>query len=121
MPTPRPRVVVRGRFPSVYHPKEYTAWKEQLAETVKAQADLPPEALTGPLKVDVQVFASKPRTSKLKHPRPDCDNYGKGILDAITDSGRVWADDSQVVDLRIAKHWAAEDEFPGYQVTVAFQ
>jgi Holliday junction resolvase RusA-like endonuclease len=30
-------------------------------------------------------------------------------MDALTDSGVVWLDDSQVVDLRVAKRWADRD------------
>jgi len=39
----------------------------------------------------------------------DVDNLAKGVMDALTDSGVVWLDDSQVVDLRVAKRWADKD------------
>lgn len=36
--------------------------------------------------------------------RPDLDNLAKAVMDALTDMG-LWADDSQVVDLRVRKLW----------------
>ena len=38
-----------------------------------------------------------PRTT-----RPDCDNLAKGLVDAMAEAG-LFADDSQVADLRVAK------------------
>jgi len=119
MPTPRPRATTRGgKFASIYQPREYMAWKEELAESVRGVSKFPGDILTGPVAVSVQVLVEKPRTSKLTHPKPDVDNYVKGLLDAITQSNRFWADDTQVFDLRVVKSWAAPDETPGYGVTV---
>ncbi len=119
MPTPRPRATTRGgKFASIYQPREYMAWKEELAEVVRGVNDFPGSPLTGPLTVSVVARVEKPRTSKLKHPAPDVDNYVKGVLDAITDSGRFWVDDKQVCDLRIVKRWADPDTVPGFEVTI---
>lgn len=121
MPTPRPRVVVRGRFPTVYHPKEYTAWKEQAAEIVRAHAALPPEEhLDRPLAISMVIKASRPKTSKLNHPAPDVDNYAKGVLDALTQSERTYRDDKQVTDLRVVKRWADGPDDVGVHVTLTY-
>ena len=120
MPSPRPRATVRGgKFASVYLPKEYMTWKESLAANVRGVNDFPGSLLTGPLVVTITALVEKPRTSKLTHPSPDVDNYAKGVLDAITQSERFWADDKQVVDLRIAKAWASDTSpCPGFEVTI---
>jgi Holliday junction resolvase RusA-like endonuclease len=49
--------------------------------------------------------------------RPDCDNYAKLILDAMTKT-QYFNDDKQVYDLRIIKYHAA---FPGIAVTLKEQ
>ena len=119
IPAPRPRATARGRFASVYHPPEYTRWKEGVAEAVRGVNDRPPEPLSVPLVVTVEVFVERPKTTKLTHPGPDIDNYAKGVLDAITQSGLIWADDKHVVDLRISKAWCDDtNPCPGFAVTV---
>ena len=121
MPSPRPRVVVRGRFPTVYLPKEYMVWKEQLAESVKAHAERPTtEERAGHCTVFMVARVTKPRTSKLAHPGPDVDNYAKGVMDAVTQAETHWEDDKQVTDMRIVKRWATEDEAPGFYVTITY-
>lgn len=39
--------------------------------------------------------------------RPDCDNYAKELIDAMTGLG-FWGDDAQVVDLHIVKRYAEQ-------------
>lgn len=88
----------------MYSPKEYQTWLTQ-AGNLLAQVQ-PPEGPTPyVVAVKVECFATKPKTTKLPHPKPDVDNYAKGILDAITKDGRFWIDDSQVSELTVSKHW----------------
>ena len=47
--------------------------------------------------------------------KPDCDNISKIICDAITQSGIVWFDDSQVVTLLVMKEYA---EIPRVEVSI---
>jgi crossover junction endodeoxyribonuclease RusA len=53
-------------------------------------------AITGPVRVEIEAYRPDKR-------RRDLDNILKSLLDSLTYAG-VWADDSQVVDLRI--YWA---------------
>lgn len=59
--------------------------------------------------------AGRPRPSAPRHhrQRPDIDNLAKAVLDAMT--GIVWADDAQIIELRITKRWA---EKSGVLITV---
>ena len=47
--------------------------------------------------------------------KPDCDNISKIVCDAITTSGMVWHDDSQIVHEIIEKVY---DEIPRVEITV---
>ena len=76
--------------------------------------------LDGPVVVEITALFQRPpshltargelRKGAPTHPGRnlgDVDNLAKGALDALT--GIAWLDDSQVVDLRVAKHWANID------------
>lgn len=120
MPTPRPRARVisgAGRKPLAvfYSPKEYQDWQKAAAAALKSVSA---EYTDGPVSVSVLCVAERPKTTKLSMPKPDVDNYGKGVLDAITKDGRFWADDTQVSDLTITKRWSAADRPVGITVTI---
>lgn len=122
MPTPRPRARViapKGRRPivSMYSPAEYKAWQAKFLALL-AQMDAPSALLEGPLEVSVACYVARPKTTKLSHPKPDVDNYAKGVLDCITQDGRFWTDDTQVRTLHVTKSWTAEGEVPAITVTI---
>jgi Holliday junction resolvase RusA-like endonuclease len=106
IPCPRPRIMTRGKFAHAYYPKSYKDWKEAAATKIgKLQGDLH-TPIAGPLRVSIHCYVTRPKTSKLTHPKPDVDNYAKAVMDALT-SAEVWGDDCQVVSLIVTKKWAA--------------
>lgn len=64
-----------------------------------------------------RTWKTKPMRREWMTSKPDLDNLAKAILDALT--GVLYADDAQVVDLRLAKVIAAGGEAP--RVAVAMQ
>lgn len=119
MPAPRPRArafMVKGKpIVSMYHPKEYTDWQKEAVGAINdALRGEDPPHMEGPLTVGIIVSKTRPKTTKLSAPKPDLDNFAKGVLDAMTKAG-VWGDDSQVEFLAVKKQWADE---PGVHIEV---
>lgn len=119
LPTPRPRarvVTPKGRRPiaTFYSPAAYKEWQ---AEAAKALSECEGAEVVGPCAVVVKCFAARPKTTKLDAPKPDVDNYAKGVLDAITKDGRFWNDDCQVTDLFVSKRWTAGDPYIDVSIT----
>jgi Holliday junction resolvase RusA-like endonuclease len=118
LPCPRPRIVVRGRFPSAYYPKPYTEWKAVVEQCLKAMLNEGRLlAVTGPLCVTIYNVATRPKSTKLAYPKPDVDNYAKSVMDAMTKAG-LWEDDSQVVLLTSGKRWTEPTEAAHIRVTL---
>ena len=63
------------------------------------------EIFTGALKVELKIC--RKRKSPLAKNFGDVDNLAKPILDAITQTGAVWLDDRQIIDLHVIKAVAA--------------
>nr|WP_294850075.1 RusA family crossover junction endodeoxyribonuclease [uncultured Sphingomonas sp.] len=125
MPTPRPRarvIAMPGRRPiaSMYSPKEYATWQKEAAYHLDVIVpELRKRGLEGPhqgsIEVTIDVQLKRPKTTKLAAPKPDVDNYAKGVLDSITKDGSFWGDDTQVTSLHVTKRWA---ETSGYAITI---
>lgn len=120
----RPKFARRGNFVTTHTP-EKTASYENL-EKVKAQEAMQGRALIdGAVSIDIALFVTPPASWSQKKQRaalageiypttkPDWDNCGKGICDAINEI--VFKDDKQVVDARVSKRYA---ETAGAHVTV---
>jgi Holliday junction resolvase RusA-like endonuclease len=113
LPCPRPRIAVRGKFPTAYYPASYQKWKNDAAERLVVLK--PEKQFTGPLRVVIGFAAERPKSTKLTHPKSDIDNYMKSLFDALTQAG-WWVDDSQVVQVKALKYWAA----PGLEGYIRF-
>jgi Holliday junction resolvase RusA-like endonuclease len=79
------------------------------------------ELMAGPVVVDLLFTLARPqkiRSSIVAHTtRPDVDKLARCVLDALT--GVVYADDGQVVAIRLAKQYAPIDGRPGVTITIS--
>lgn len=130
---PRTKAFRRAAHAGVYTPSTADAWK---LAVVAAWRELvarceeygnPPEALAGPLALELVVLMPRParlRTKKSPDGRvphvgvPDADNLAKAAMDALTMAG-AWVDDAQVVRLVVTKSYASKVEAPGAAITLA--
>lgn len=119
----RVRVTNKGH---AYTPQRTVNYEARLAHAAQiAMAGRP--LLDGPLAVSVTITMpiaeSKPKkwreaalVGKIRPvKKPDADNYAK-VLDAL--NLIVWADDSQIVDLRVVKFYGAKPSFKAAISTV---
>jgi len=113
VPQPRPRVSTVGGFARAYVPKNppVHAYRQAIALTAKA-AGL--RATSEPLNVVIDAVFARPKSHMRKDgvrpdaprlPRPDVDNIGKAVLDALQD---VIGDDTCVARLVIEKSYGTE-------------
>jgi Holliday junction resolvase RusA-like endonuclease len=132
---PRPRAFARkmgnGKFAArVYEAGTAENWKSCIA--IAARRYYPDRSsLTGPLMLDIEFamprpkshFRSGKRSNELRDdaPRwhsakPDCDNLAKAVMDALTQLGGFWIDDSQACIVRISKRYTSND--PGALIEI---
>ena len=90
VPASRPRVT---RW-ATYYGKRHQACRAELCRLLDNNSLQLPAVLRGRLIIWVLFTIKKPKTTKLKIPRGDIDNYSKLLFDAMT--GRIWADDIQI-------------------------
>lgn len=117
MGAPRPRFTKTGR---TYMPEKYAAHKETIASAYRTAGGA---ALDGPVSVAIDVARRLPKSRPKRveeEPdtfKPDVDNVAKSVLDAL--NGVAYADDKQVVDLRVTKHPRRRGAPGGMRVSVA--
>lgn len=113
VPQPRPRVSTRGGFARAYVPAKHPvhAYREAIA-TAASAAGLTDTGL--PMSVVIDAVFVRPKSHLTKSgvkpsapalPRPDVDNLGKAVLDALQD---VMGDDTLVARLVVEKSWGTE-------------
>ncbi len=100
----RPRV---GKW-GAYYSGPYKDFREQAKEKIQDILGSEFKPLLGPLAVVIEVYVTRPKTTKLDYPKPDIDNYTKAVLDVL--NGIMWEDDSQIISVYATKQWAEENE-----------
>ena len=105
MPKKRPVVTKNG----TYMPKDYTDWKQQIAEELGAMSNLLDiempvalEVVFGEDYIEFQLFPMEGH-QRAKHVTADIDNLVGGLMDAL-EQGGVIANDKQIVRI---KAWVA--------------
>ena len=113
VPQPRPRVSTAGGFARAYVPSKHPvhAYRQSIAAAARG-AGL---TTTGqPLNVVIDAVFERPKSHMRKAgvkpdapklPRPDVDNIGKAVLDALQE---VMGDDSLVARLVVEKSYGTE-------------
>lgn len=109
----RPRATRRGRYTTVYTPKETINYENMVKYSYYEQNG--EKKFDGPLKVNVDAVFPVPQSISNKKKekmesgliphtkKPDCDNLAKSCLDALNDV--AYNDDSQIIDLTIRKKY----------------
>jgi Holliday junction resolvase RusA-like endonuclease len=124
---PRPKATRRGNHAGVYDPGTADGWKLLVRHEADKVKPLMP--LEGALYLSITAYFPRPKShfsarGELKDgmpflhtSKPDADNIAKAIMDALTNLGTYWRDDSQVAYLRIEKRYAAIN--PGALVKIS--
>lgn len=84
-------------------------WREAIAWKARGEAAKTGwERTDAPVSVKLMFELRRPKKPKYPHPstRPDVDKLSRAVLDALTDCGLIWSDDSQVVRLLAEKNYA---------------
>lgn len=113
---PRVKAFVRGGHAGVYTPDSAESWKQAVRQ--QATANAPESTVAHPVRVSLDFFLPRPKThckrdgslkenSPVWHcKKPDLDNLIKAVTDAITDTQRIWLDDSQICQISATKTYA---------------
>jgi Holliday junction resolvase RusA-like endonuclease len=113
---PRVKAFVRGGHAGVYTPDSAESWKQAVRQ--QAAANAPESLVTAPIRVELDFFLPRPKSHhkrdgslKADQPiwhckKPDLDNLIKAVTDAITDTQRIWLDDSQICEISATKTYA---------------
>lgn len=109
----RARVVMRGRFPTAYTPKETVSAENWVRHCCIEQVGQP--CLEGPLLLTMDIIVAIPQSWSRKKQeaalnsvifptgKPDLDNTIKLHLDSL--NGCLFRDDSQIVSLSVTKRY----------------
>jgi len=110
---PRVKAFVRGGHAGVYTPDGAETWKQEVRR--QAVANAPESVIAGVVRVELDFFLPRPKAHLDRHgvpkpkspvwhcKKPDLDNLIKAVTDAITDTQKVWLDDSQICEITATK------------------
>ena len=115
---PRVKAFVRGGHAGVYTPDGAETWKQEVRR--QAVANARESLMSGVVRVELDFFLPRPKTHLDRHgvpmpkspvwhcKKPDLDNLIKAVTDAITDTQRIWLDDSQICQITATKTYALQ-------------
>jgi len=126
-PRQRHRVVHSGGrvFAQNYTPAKDPVQAFKAAIRLAAAAVYQGPPLEGPLSMSVlfvfprpksMLWKKRPMPREFKTSKPDWDNAGKAVADALT--GQLWRDDAQIASVTVAKFVAAGDEQPHTSIVI---
>jgi len=109
-PKGRPKVSMAGKRPMIYTPAKTRKSEADIKATIKNELmKYGPFDVGIPLKLSAIFYIEKPKTARKRDimpvKRPDLDNYGKLLLDAM--NKYVYPDDSQITDLHLRKRFGS--------------
>lgn len=112
--------VVRGRL--IEASKKLKPWRAAIEKACQPYADQ--NIYLGPIKLEVDFFLPRPSSIRMtKRPLPivppDLDKLLRAVGDGIGQSGMIWGDDSQVVEI-YARKFYADDREPGAVIKITF-
>lgn len=120
----RPKAANRGRFTSVYTPKETVSY-ENLVVAMFHQTYPDSRPLEGEVRGSIRAFYPIPSSTSKKRKeamlngvirpqvKPDLDNVEKIIYDAL--NGIAYTDDSHITQMTISKHYS---DVPRVEITI---
>lgn|SRR5574343_877440 len=122
-PQLRPKIGRHGRFAHIVDRDENRMNKATIIQQIVYKH---PQMVEGPVKLIVDFMMPRPKSHygkkglKEKMPyyhtsKPDLDNLLKIVKDAITETGRIWKDDSQVCITMATKKYT---EVPGIKIYI---
>ena len=100
----RPRVARHG----AYFAGPYKKFREECRDLVPMVLGPDFQPYDRALYIDVELYVTRPKTTKLDMPRPDIDNYQKAVFDALNE--HLWSDDRVIQSVYAIKQWANEGE-----------
>ena len=121
----RPRHVSRGKFSTVYTPKETRDWTTEARRHLDNLWYLKPYEKGVPVGIKITAVFKRPqRLLRARDPegrifkvnKPDADNVSKLVMDSL--NGIAWHDDAQVCDEQTIKYYAAKGEIPHVEICI---
>ena len=134
-PTGKARPRERGRLPTAYRRWKINAAGQLRALLILARWPRAMDARRDAVRVSVTGYTARPKSAPAwmttteraafrrgwTPPRlstPDADNMVGAVLDALTDSGQCWRDDTQAILGDVSSTWAAAGESPHLILTL---
>ena len=99
----RPRVSRHG----AYFAGPYKVFRVECIDVIDFVLGPNFEPYDQPLKVDVELFIRRPKTTKLAMPKADVDNFLKAVFDVL--NKKLWVDDTIIQSVYATKQWAEKD------------